>query len=216
MDYMDTEEERRRRDLHKAEAETAKLEQKLAELRRKERSARTRLKSTTRHETWHARRLAAQDRQAGYDGEMAEARHYVRSLTPQAYVKALQPFAAAHQDASIVEVEVLAVRANFEEWTARGKALLLDLARARYADECRTFEAWQKEHPDETGWRDKPATRAQWMLIWRTIEALNLNDRPERLTRGQAHDWLQEHGANVRLSGSDARQDGGEPEGALL
>jgi hypothetical protein len=216
MDYMDTDEERRRRELHKAEAETAKLEQRLAELRRKARSARSRLKSTTRHETWHARRLAAQDRQAGYDGEMAEARHYVRWLPMSAYVRALQPFAEANPNTSVVELEVMAVQANLDDWTTAGKGLLLDLARARYADECRTFEAWLKDHPGEKDWRDKPATRAQWMLIWRTVEALKLNDRPERLTRGQAHDWLQEHGANVRLRNPDRPGEGEKPEGTLL
>lgn len=216
MDYMDTEEERRRRELHRAEAEAAKLEQKLAELRRKARSARSRLKSTTRHETWHARRLAAQDRQAGYDGEMAEARHFLRSMPLSAYTKALEPYAEVYPETSVVELEVMAVNANLHDWTAAGKALLLDLARARYAEECRTFEAWLKEHPNEKGWRDKPATRAQWMLIWRTVEALKLNDRPERLTRGEAHDWLQEHGANVRLRGPDRHEGDSEPEGTLL
>ena len=199
MDYHDREGDRRRRELRKAEALKAELEAKLAELRRRARSARSRLKSTTRHETWHVHRLAAQDRQAGYDGEMAEARHYLRSLPTRLYIEAIAQFARAMPDAPIVEVEVTAVRANLDGWTEASKAMLYERARQAYEAECRSFETWAADHPGEQDWRDRPATRPQWMLIRRTVEALQLNDMPSRLNCGEAYDWLQQHGANVRF-----------------
>ena len=199
MEYYDREEDRRRRELRQAEMKEAEAAAKLAELRRQARSARSRLLSTTRHETWHAHRLAAQDRQAGYDGEMSEARHYVRSRTAKDYVAVISPFARAMPDAPVVEVEVAAVRANLDAWTERGKALLYERARIAYATECRSFESWATDHPGEKDWRERPATRPQWMLIRRTVEALHLNDMPSRLNCGEAYDWLQSYGANVRF-----------------
>jgi len=199
MDYDDREEDGRRRERRKAEIKEAEMAAKLAELRRQARSARSRLLSTTRHDTWHAHRLAAQDRQAGYDGEMSEARHYVRALPARDYVAAIAPFAKTMPDAPVVEVEVAAVRANLDNWTEKGKVLLYERARVAYEAECRSFETWAADHPGEKGWRDRPATRPQWMLIRRTVETLQLNDMPSRLSCGEAYDWLQSHGANVRF-----------------
>jgi hypothetical protein len=77
--------------------------------------------------------------------------------------------------------------------------LLHEQARQAYEAECRKFEAWQEAHPDDVGWREKPATKAQWMLIRRTVDRLRLNELPKRITCGEAHDWLESHDANVRF-----------------
>ncbi len=104
-------------------------------------------------------------------------------------------------------VEVAAVRANFEEWSRRGKALLHQQAKAAYEKECRSFANWEKDNPQAKGWRDQPATRAQWMLIRRTADRLDIAEVPMRLKRGEAHDWLQLHNANLRFRSTDG--DGG-------
>lgn len=157
----DRDEERRRRALRERQEATARLREKIAELRRQERNARSQLLSTTRHPTWHAHRLAYQDRQAGYDGEMAEARYYVRALPLPDYVAAITPFAEANPGAGVVTIEAEAVRANLTDWTRRGKALLYEQARSAYEKECAAFADWQQTHPEEKHWRDQPATRGQ-------------------------------------------------------
>lgn len=198
MEY-DRKEERRRRDLEKALAAKKKLEEKKAELDRKARAAKSRLLATTRHETWHRMRLAWLDREAGYDGEMASARVWLRNLPISDYLQALAPFAHAMPDATNIQIEVAAVRDNLADWTAKGDALLLERAKRDYSAEVAGFRQWQEAHPGKTNWRSKPATRNQLFLISRTAAAHGV-EMPRRLNRGEAHDWLEVHGGNRRLS----------------
>ena len=112
MDY-DREEMRRRREYEEALAAQKKLEEKLASLKRAARTAKGRLlSSTTKSETWHRMSLAWLDREAGYNGEMASARVYLRGLPFQDYVQALAPFAEGMPGASNLAIEVAAVAAN--------------------------------------------------------------------------------------------------------
>jgi len=209
---FDRNEERRRRALLERQEATARQKEKLEVLRRKERAAKAQLLgSTTRHENWHAHRLVYQDRQAGYVGEMAEARYWVRSLTPDLYREAIAPYADAMHGASIIAVEVAAVRANLNDWARRGQDVLYEQARAAYEEECRSFAAWQAAHPDETDWRDAPATRKQWMLIRRTVDRLEGVAMPVRLKAGEAHDWLERHDANLRFRGKPAPSNLADP-----
>lgn len=199
MEY-DREEMRRRREYEEALAAQKKLEEKLAGLKRAARTAKGRLlSSTTRSETWHRMSLGWLDRNAGYDGEMASARVYLRWLPIHDYLQALLPFAAEMpDDAANVEIEVAAVRANLDDWTARGNALLLDRAKRDYAAEAASFAAWQRDNPGRDAWRKKPPTRSQGFLVARMAAALNL-EPPTRMNRGDAHDWIADHGGNPRL-----------------
>lgn len=199
MDF-DREESRRRREYDEALAAQKKLEEKLAALKRAARTAKGRLlSSTTRSETWHRMSLAWLDREAGYDGEMASARVYLRWLPVHDYVRALAPFAEAMPAATNLQIEVAAVKANLADWTARGDALLLHRAKRDYAAESASFAAWQQDHPDHDAWRRKPPTRSQGFLIARTAAALDV-EPPLRMNRGEAHDWITRHGGNPRLA----------------
>ena len=197
--FYDRDEERNRRELAKAAADTAKLEAMLAEKRRIERAKRNQLLNTTRHETWHAHRLAYQDRQAGFVGEMAEARFYLRSLPVDRYVEAIVPYVDQVTNGGIVDLEFTAVCNNRDEWTKKGSELLFERARIKYEAECLSFEAWAIDHPDKKSWRNRNATREQWMLIRRTADALCIDALRGRVSCGDAYDWLQRHGANVRF-----------------
>ncbi len=197
MDY-DRHEGRRRRELEKALAAKKKLEARFAELTRKARTAKSRLLATTRHESWHRHALAWLDRDAGYDGEMASARVWLRSLPIHDYIAALAPYAEAMPDASNIQVEVAAVRANQADWTKSGDALLLDRARRDYVTELGSFRAWQRDNPDKKDWRTRPPTRTQLFLISRNAVRLGI-DEPFNLDRGGAHDWIEAHGGNLRL-----------------
>ena len=127
---IEREQERYRRALRKAEEMATKAAEKLAKVQKEARMARSRLKSSTaRAPTWHAYRLSAQDRDAGFTGEMSEARHYLRSLLPRQYVDILQSHVTANPGVSIVQIEFTAVQANLESWTEKGKEILFQKAR---------------------------------------------------------------------------------------
>lgn len=170
MDY-DRNEARRRRELEKALADKKKLEAKFADLARKARTAKSRLLATTRHESWHRHALAWLDRDAGYDGEMASARVWLRSLPIHDYITALTPFVEAMSAAPNIAIEVAAVRANLSNWTEKGDALLLDRARRDYAIELDSFLAWQRDNLDKKSWRTRPPTRTQLFLVSRDMTA---------------------------------------------
>ena len=199
MEY-DREEQRRRREFDEAMAQQKKLEAKLAELKRTARTAKSRLlSSTTKSETWHRMTLGAADREAGYAGEMASARVWLRSLPTHDYVRTLAPFAETMPDATNLAVEVAAVKANLADWTVKGDALILARARRAYAADSVSFAAWQREHPDHETWRKKVPTRPQGFLIARIAAAFGV-EAPGKMNRGEAHDWIAGHGGNPRLA----------------
>jgi hypothetical protein len=194
----DKDEVRRARQLRVAEARVAKARDELAHQQREARAAKSRLVSTTKHENWHARRLSHLDRLAGYDGEMASARIYVRSLSWRDYVEALRPYAEIMPNSNNLEIEIAAVRDNFASWHERGETIVLDREVAAAASDRESWERWQREHPGSDDWRKKTMSRRQWFLISRTVDILEI-EMPGRLTRGEAAEWLNQHGANLRL-----------------
>lgn len=210
MDY-DRNEGRRRRELEKALAAKKKLEARFAELTRKARTAKSRLLATTRHESWHRHALAWLDRDAGYDGEMASARVWLRTLPIHDYIAVLVPHAEAMPDTSNIQIEVAAVRANQTEWTEKGDALLLERARRDYVAELESFRAWQRDNPDKKDWRTRPPTRTQLFLISRNAARLGI-DEPFNLDRGGAHDWIEAHGGNLRLTEDRPTNDDAEAQ----
>lgn len=205
MEYDDTE-ARRRRQYQAAMAAKRQIEERLAEINRKARNAKSRLLSTTRSEQWHRMALAWLERDVGYTGEMAAARVWLRHQPLDAYIELVAPFAAAMPGATIIAAEVAAVRAHLDEWTKRGEALLLDRASRAYAEDVAGFRVWQRDHPDNNAWRRKAMTKSQGFLIGRMVAALDL-EPPARMNRGEAHDWIEQHGGNPRLAAASADPD---------
>lgn len=201
MDY-DRDEMRRRREYDRARAAHDKMLEKLAELKRAARSAKSRLLATTRSEQWHRMTLGWLDREAGYTGEMASARVWLRSQPLRTYVDLMLQAANGMGSATNIEIEVAAVNAHLSEWAAKGDALLLERAKRDYAADAASFAAWQREHPDHETWRRKPPTRAQGFLIARMTVVLGI-EPPLRPNRGEAHEWIAAHGGNHRLGGED-------------
>jgi hypothetical protein len=209
VDMYDREEERRRRELESAKAKEAKLREELAALRNETRSAKNRLASATRHETWHVHRLAHLDRLAGYDGDMASARIYVRSLSFSDYMAVLRPYAEINPSATNLDIEVAAVIANRTNWHNKGEAIVLERERVAAEADRASWEAWQATHEDASGWRDKPMSRRQYFLVSRTADYLGV-DTPGRMSRGEAFDWLVQHGGNLRLAREEVDGTGNE------
>lgn len=205
MDY-DATEARRRREYAAAIAVERRAAERLAEIKRRARNAKGRLLSTTRSEQWHRMTLAWLERDAGFTGEMASARVWLRHQPLDAYIALVAPFAAAQPGATVIAAEVAAVRTHLEEWTKRGEALLLDTASRAYAQDVAGFRVWQRDNPDSDAWRRKPMTRSQGFLIGRMVAALDL-EPPARLNRGEAHDWIEQNGGNPRLAAASADSD---------
>ena len=198
MEY-DAIEARRRREYETALAAKRKVEERLAEINRKARNAKTRLLSTTRSEQWHRMSLAWLERDTGYTGEMASARVWLRHQSLDKYIALIAPFAAVRPGATNIAAEVAAVRAHLDDWTERGEALLLSRASRAYAEDVAGFRVWQRDNPDSNAWRRKPMTRTQGFLVGRMVAALEL-EPPARMNRGEAHDWIDQHGGNPRLA----------------
>ncbi|NIJ15066.1 hypothetical protein [Sphingobium vermicomposti] len=202
MDF-NSEELRRRRAFEGARDAKAKADARAAQARQKVRAAKARLNATTRSEQWHRMSLGWLDREAGYTGEMASARVYLRTLPIREYVELLSPYADKMPDSTTnIQMEATAVRDNLDVWTKKGDALLLERAKADYAVECASFDEWERDNPDKGGWRGQKSTRAQWLLMLRTADALAVAP-PKSANRGEAHDWLRAHGGNLRLAAAN-------------
>lgn len=206
MDYDHTE-MRRRRDLERASRRTKKLEEKLAAVRREQRSAKSRLLASTKSENWHRMSLGWLDRKVGYNGEMASARVWIRQLPLKHYVELLQSKADDWPTAPNIALEYACVMENLAEFTAKGDAYLLAQAKAAYAVEAAEFRKWQQSNPEADSWRTKRMTRSQAMLIMRMQTALGI-EAPTDLNRGTAHAWIEQHGGNPRLAPSSNKEEG--------
>ena len=180
-------------------AKQEKIKAQLAEINREKRAAESRLKAVSKHENWHSRILALPMREVDLTGEDGPAFYYLKQLSAKEYFGSISAVAADEEKRTIAELEYAAVEANHAEWTRRGEAIHFEKQKQKYQDECLSFAQWQAENPDKTGWRDKPATRLQYFLMWRTAQRLNIQT-PVNIKRGEAYDWLSERDANLRFN----------------
>ncbi len=180
-------------------AEQEKIKAQLAEINRKKRAAESQLKAVSKHENWHSRILALPMREVDLTGEDGPAFYYLKQLSAKEYFGSISAVAADEENRTIAVLEYAAVKANHAEWTRRGEAIHYEKQKQKYQEECLSFAQWQAENPDKTGWRDKPATRLQYFLMWRTAQRLNIQT-PVNIKRGEAYDWLIERDANLRFN----------------
>ena len=196
--YFDSDLEKLRRAQREAEREAAAARKKLAAARKAARAASGKAAKVTSSRSSSAHAIYTQHEEVGYTAEHAGALYYVRSLGLDEYVSALRPFAETKRGTTMLAIEYDAVIANFEKWTRRGETLHHENEVRAYEKDCEAFDRWQAENPDEKGWRELPATRRQYFLMWRTAMAQDI-EYPRMTKRGVAHDWLTENGANLRL-----------------
>lgn len=86
------------------------------------------------------------------------------------------------------------VNASRDEYEARGRYVSWQRRWARYKEDQDGFVAMIS--PNNDGWRDLHMSSDQRHLVQDSAIMLDI-DIPEELTRGEAHDWLMRHGANV-------------------
>lgn len=196
--YYDPDLEKLKLAEREAEKEAAEARAKLASAMKAARAASDKVAKAQDSRSASAYALYAQHEDAGYNGTHASPLFYLRSLDLDRYAATLRPFANAKPGRALIEVEHEAVTANFEEWTRKGQKIYHEKEVRAYEMDCESFERWQAENSDHKGWRDLPATRRQYFLMWRTGMVRDI-DYPKMTKRGEAHDWLKENGANIRL-----------------
>lgn len=197
---------RLKRALEAAKAEHDAAKAKAAERQRELRRLQKQKQALEHHPDWHKYAIGAERYSLGFTGQMAAACAYLWSLPVDEYRDATAHFAQNNSD-TIAVIELDAIKANLKEWTVLGEAIVLRREVKRYWADHRAFGRWQAEHLENTQWRSLAITDRQSWLVERTADSLEI-DAPLRLNRGAAHDWLEEHGANVRLWGHDLSAQG--------
>lgn len=86
------------------------------------------------------------------------------------------------------------LNAKRDEYEARGRFVSWQRRWARYKEDQDGFVAMIS--PNDDRWRDLHMSSDQRHLVQDSAIILDI-DIPEAMTRGQAHDWLMRHGANV-------------------
>lgn len=89
------------------------------------------------------------------------------------------------------------VESDAERLSHRGARSTFLRAQAAYHADCARFADWAAAHPDES-WRSKLAKARQGYLVRSTASYRN-HSAPSLTGRGEAADWLDRHGANVRF-----------------
>ncbi len=86
------------------------------------------------------------------------------------------------------------IDANRDEYEARGRHVGWQRRWSRY---CALSDSWSaRTDSKDSNWRDLHMTSGQRHLVQDCSILLDI-DIPEEMTRGQAHDWLMQNGANV-------------------
>ena len=88
-----------------------------------------------------------------------------------------------------------------EALTRRGLRALHRRRRDRYLADCASWAA-TPDSVKQGAWRSKRMTKGQRYEIIRTCQRLCI-DPPGPLTRGNAADWLEAHGANLNYRGEE-------------
>lgn len=194
-------EQRLRQALIAAAAEYEAAKTKAAQNQRELRRLQKQKQAIEHHPDWHKYALGAERYVQGYLGHMAPACAYLWSLPFGEYRDAIGLVVPLEND-TIARIELEAIKDNLADWTSRGEAIILRREADRYWADHDAFGKWQSDHPDHENWRKLPITGRQSWLMERTADALDI-DAPPKLSRGHAHDWLRDQGANLRFQGRD-------------
>lgn len=185
-------------DALEASALIEKLREQLAQAEADKRSAERRQRAVANHPTAVAMAVSAPLRQEGIGSEHADALNFVLSLPIEQFMEEAEARVGSKPTASVAHLVAEIVKSGQEELGLKGRDLALEREWRAYEWQCENFAAWQKANPEKTSWRSKPASRAQYFLMWRTAEALGIR-AIGNCKSGDAHDWLVKHGANLRL-----------------
>lgn len=180
------------------EQNVQRLREQFAKAEAKKREANKRVKVIATSDTAVGMALSAPLRNAGMTADVADALDYMLSMPLKQFGELIQAAVAVEPETSAVSFIRNFIEKQHDELNEKGRRLALAREWLAYKQDCESFAAWQKANPDKLSWRTKPASRAQYFLIWRTAEYLGIEPLLN-CKSGEAHDWLMENGANLRL-----------------
>ncbi|NCP14626.1 MAG: hypothetical protein GW858_10760 [Sphingomonadales bacterium] len=180
------------------EQKVQRLKDQLAKAEAEKREAEKRTKAIATSDTAVGMALSAPFRTAGLTADTADALNYVLSLPLKQFGELIEAAVAVEPETSVISFICNSIEKQPDELNEKGRRLALAREWFAYKKDCESFVAWQKANPDKLSWRTKPASNAQYFLMWRTAQYLGI-EQPFNCKSGEAHDWLMEHGANLRL-----------------
>lgn len=147
------------------------------------------------HRDWHVYRLGADLYHSGLFGKDAFPLMGWRSLPLDEAVAMLLDANSIEPGAYIGRLLAIVVDRNREELDARGRLVSWTRRYETYLADRARWEA-QPEDVRNGSWRARQMTVEQRALVLETAILLDLLI-PDPLTRGEAADWLEAHGANL-------------------
>lgn len=146
------------------------------------------------HRDHHAYSLGADLFYCGLATGDALAMMGLMSTGPANVGQLLQHAARTKPNVYVARLWPTIINADREEYEARGRYVSWQRRWARYKEDHDGFAA--STSSGEKSWRDLHMTSGQRHLVQDSAIMLDM-DLPDELTRGQAHDWLMQYGANV-------------------
>lgn len=183
---------------HAEEQTVQRLKEQLAKAEADRREADKRVKAIATSDTAIGMALSAPFRAAGMTADTADALNYILSLPLKQFGELIQTAIAVEPETSVVLFIRNLIEKQHDGLNDKGRKLALSREWLAYKQDCESFAAWQKANPEKLSWRTKPASKAQYFLIWRTAQYLGIEPL-FKCKSGEAHDWLMKHGANLRL-----------------
>jgi len=186
----------------RAEEQMAKAREKLESAKRAMKDA----KAIEAHRNHHLYALGAEWYRLNLRAEHAPALAALWSRPLPIFIETLQSASDAFPANSVGEFVAEYVLHESVELTLEGHRIILLREVMAYLGNC---EAWLRRQSDPRArqdWRANKVTTPQIWLIERTCELLELPDRPSLANCGEAHDWLWQTRANLRLNLASVNQ----------
>lgn len=186
----------------RAELQQRRADEKLKDAQKKVAellAATIKAKSTEPHRNHSCIALGAEDYRLDLRACHAPARLALRSMPLPLYVEALDDLFSADESLSVAQLEAKYIIEHDAELKSEGERIVLLREIEAYEAECRSWEEKKGGLIASGKWRDAKVSVKQAWLVERTCQHLRLELRPKLAKRGDAHDWLADQGANLRL-----------------
>jgi len=192
----------------KAEEQMARAKEQLEKAQRAMKDA----KAVEAHRNHHLYAHGAEWYRRNLRAEHVSALTAMWSRPLPMFVAVLQASSDASPDKSVGDLLAEYVRHGDIALSLEGDRIILRREVAEYVKNCETWLACQADPHARQDWRASKITIPQVWLIERTCELLGASERPSLASCGEAHDWLAQIRANLRLNLASVAQSLGSSE----
>lgn len=180
----------------RAEEQMAKARQQLEKAQRAMKDA----KAVEAHRNHHLYAHGAEWYRRNLRAQHVSALTAMWSRPLPLFVAALQGSSDASPDKSVGDLLAEYVLRGDVALSLDGDRIILRREVTEYLQNCETWLARQADPNARQDWRASKITTPQVWLIERTCELLGASERPSLANCGEAHDWLSQMRANLRLN----------------